>query len=77
MELLPSVVQGFDCVLGRGDLRAGLQQKRGMNARERQPQEWLIKQMFLPTFLFPFLFQEELLNVSGTEGTFDRGFGLA
>lgn len=54
MELLPSVVQGFDGVVGgRGgvDLRAGLMQKKGLNGREGQPGDGSLNKCFSPLFV--------------------------
>lgn len=52
MEPLPSVVQGFDGVVAGGvDLRAGLEQKTGLNGRERQPGDVSLNKCFSPLFV--------------------------
>lgn len=48
MELLPSVVQGFDGAAGGVDLRAGLQQKKGPSWKKRQPGDGSLNKCFSP-----------------------------
>lgn len=75
MEPLPSVVPGFDGVMGAGvgiDLWEDWEQKKGTEWQREKARGQRVKPMFLPSFCSP----SYCVNACGDEGMFSARSGL-
>lgn len=75
MERLLSAVRGFHGVSGGVDPRAGPEQRRGLNGRERQPGDGSLNKCFSPLFVPPLILWRAAECEQQCE-MFDGGSGL-